>query len=206
MKIACIGDTHGEEFADIVNATSPDVFIHCGDWSTTGSKTQTRKFFKHLRNIDLPKERKIIVAGNHEIWLGDNPNPNIRTMFTKDCIYLENESYTLDGINFFGSPNVHNLPLYPFNLPSTHFLSHWDKVPDDTHVLITHTPAKGVHDEYKGELLGEEQLGRRISQLRHLKVHLCGHIHEQGGQISHHPYSTTMYLNCATKLMTFELE
>ena len=60
---------------------------------------------------------------------------------------------------------------------------HWDMIPDDTDVLITHGPPMGILDfvenDYHigGEHVGCEDLLNRIKELKNLKVHAFGHIH-----------------------------
>ncbi len=61
----------------------------------------------------------------------------------------------------------------------------WMKIPEDTDVLITHGPPKGIGDEALAGLwcqnVGCVDLLHRIKQLR-LKAHIFGHIHEGYGE------------------------
>ena len=54
------------------------------------------------------------------------------------------------------------------------------KIPDDTDVLITHSPAYGILDIDDGINYGSEEILTKLSDL-HLKAHLFGHIHAQHG-------------------------
>lgn len=61
----------------------------------------------------------------------------------------------------------------------------YSAIPDDTDVLITHSPAYGIldlDDSIDGELInyGSEELLCRLSALN-LRAHLFGHIHRQHG-------------------------
>ncbi|MDE6291973.1 MAG: serine/threonine protein phosphatase, partial [Muribaculaceae bacterium] len=54
------------------------------------------------------------------------------------------------------------------------------KIPDDTDVLITHSPAYGILDFDDNIHYGSEELLEKISTLK-LKAHLFGHIYTQHG-------------------------
>lgn len=53
----------------------------------------------------------------------------------------------------------------------------WSHIPSDTEVLITHTPVYGICDDKSGC----KALKNEIVRLEHLKMHLCGHIHQAHG-------------------------
>lgn len=63
--------------------------------------------------------------------------------------------------------------------------THWDAIPDDTDVLITHGPAYGVLDAVlpDKEQVGCPQLRRALETRLHPKLHVFGHIHEAYGQV-----------------------
>jgi Icc-related predicted phosphoesterase len=71
---------------------------------------------------------------------------------------------------------------WAFNLPRGPELARrWAWIPEDTDILITHGPPLGFGDRVdSGERVGCEDLLRRVRQLRP-KLHLFGHIHEDGG-------------------------
>ncbi len=61
-------------------------------------------------------------------------------------------------------------------------------IPEDTHVLITHGPPRGILDltrGYPAEHVGCEDLLARIQHLSSLKAHIFGHIHEAYGEELH---------------------
>lgn len=55
-----------------------------------------------------------------------------------------------------------------------------EKIPGDTDVLITHSPAYGILDYDDGINYGSEEILTKLSEL-HLKAHLFGHIHAKHG-------------------------
>lgn len=52
----------------------------------------------------------------------------------------------------------------------------WSRIPDDTDVLITHTPPAGILDGVEADKVGCRDLADRIEQLN-LKLHIFGHVH-----------------------------
>lgn len=65
-------------------------------------------------------------------------------------------------------------------------------IPEDTQILITHTPPQGILDRTrKGKLAGCEVLGRRMSLLKTCRLHVFGHIHEAFGALEDTSSQTT---------------
>ena len=64
------------------------------------------------------------------------------------CHYLEDQSLELDGITFYGSPWQPIFSDSAFNLERGAALRRvWEKIPDTTDVLITHSPPLGLGDK-----------------------------------------------------------
>ena len=59
------------------------------------------------------------------------------------------------------------------------------KIPGNTDVLITHSPADGILDFDDNINYGSEEILMKLSDL-HLKAHLFGHIHAQHGILKQH--------------------
>jgi Icc-related predicted phosphoesterase len=58
---------------------------------------------------------------------------------------------------------------------------HWDLIPLNTDILITHGPPKGILDQVNNEQnVGCRDLLEKIKTLN-LKIHVFGHIHEAYG-------------------------
>ena len=57
------------------------------------------------------------------------------------------------------------------------------RIPADTDILITHSPAYGILDFDDGINYGSEEILERLPSLHNLKAHLFGHIHAQHGMI-----------------------
>jgi len=195
LKCVVISDTHGYHneinFSDYENA---DVLIHCGDWTlnTINQDIQTKGFLKWMNNLNF--KYKILIAGNHEISLdkkfNDDNNPEWFYKQLKEfssIIYLENDEVIINGIKFYGSPYSNEFCGWAFMEHEEKLKEIWNKIPDDTNVLITHGPAYNCLDEVKNMYsydnnVGSVSLSLRKQQLKKLKVHCSGHIHEAYGE------------------------
>ena len=102
-----------------------------------------------LNFAGLPHRTKIFVAGNHETNFPKQSREHTAVLLAPSCIYLEDASITVSGIHFYGSPwNVlrHNSFARAFSISYSSLPAHWREIPQDTDVLVTHSPAYGVSD------------------------------------------------------------
>ena len=77
--------------------------------------------------------------------------------------------------------------------------NHWDKIPDDIDILITHGPPHGILDKtYRNENVGSKSL-RRIMGRVTPKLWVFGHIHEAYGEYKDTTLSGKDYhfVNCS---------
>lgn len=167
MKILHLSDTHGchRRLRDLPEA---DVVVHSGDFTMTGSEAEAIDFMNWF--CDLPYHHKIFICGNHDDCLYganiDGLDANVH--------YLCNSGIDIDGIKFYG------VPMYMGDCVTDRQSRNYARIPDDTDVLITHSPAYGILDFDDGINYGSEELLDRLSTLN-LKAHLFGHIHAQHG-------------------------
>jgi len=97
----------------------------------------------------LPHQIKIFVAGNHETNFPRQHRERTASLLAPSCIYLEDSSITVNGICFYGSPwHVlrHNSFARAFSVPCSSLPTRWQQIPEDTDVLVTHSPPYGVAD------------------------------------------------------------
>jgi Icc-related predicted phosphoesterase len=95
------------------------------------------------------------------------------------------------GYKWFGSPISPEFNNWAFNRKRGKEIARcWSKIPDDTQILISHGPPYGILDVNKEEIysqplgpehLGCEELRKRISKLKALKLNVFGHIHSSSG-------------------------
>jgi 3',5'-cyclic AMP phosphodiesterase CpdA len=186
-----------------ISVPDGDIILHAGDATMLGTEDELESFVRWLGS--QPHKHKIWVAGNHD-WgmesdqmayqkfflrrrmpIGDVNS--IRQHIEKLCLdlgvtYLNNSGTTIEGLNFWGSPDQPEFCNWAFNRSVQTLPNHWKTIPDNTNVLITHCPAYGILDQLEdGTMVGDVALMKRINTLPNLKIHLCGHIHPGYGTL-----------------------
>ena len=176
MRLAAFSDTHG--LHRYVKVPDADVLLFAGDLMNTGYHYSEAKSFADWWN-ELPHKYKILVAGNHDRQF--ETNLRICTEYFKDTVYLEDSGVSIGGINVWGSPYQPEFCNWAFNRKRGYEIRHhWDKIPLDTDVLITHGPPAGILDNtgdmWKSERVGCSDLLERVKVVKP-SVHIFGHIH-----------------------------
>lgn len=203
-KIVCLSDTH--EMHHKVQVPDGDILIHAGDFCGRGlAASEVGNFLYWLD--DQPHETKIVVPGNHDVIL--ETDDSIRKEFEKSGVHLLiDEEYTnkSSGLKFYGVPWTPDFypDLWGFqsrNAP----LDYWDRIPEDTDVLISHGPPFGAADQIdpgnttdlssrpKAASVGSAHLGCKrfasvLSDFASPLTIICGHIHGSYGKhfLDHH--------------------
>jgi Icc-related predicted phosphoesterase len=176
LTLVAMADTH--LYHEDLEVPDGDVLIHAGDMARGGRLEELEASRDFL--AVLPHSHKIVVAGNHDRAFESTPAV-ARKMFA-DFIYLQDDSTTIDGVRFYGSPWSPWFYDWAFNLERGAPLAEkWALIPDDTDVLITHGPPHGIGDcTYDDRREGCADLLARVRQVRP-KLHIFGHIHEERG-------------------------
>ena len=191
MKIWAISDTHTQHWSLI--PPDVDMVIHAGD--ATNSKNADINRNELLDFIDwyskLNIKYKIFIAGNHDTSIGFNRIKR-EEIEEKGIIYLEHESITIEGINIFGSPYTPTFGTgWSFNKDRSKLDEYWKKIPENTHIIVTHGPPLGIMDHTYSRvgLITERTMGNITSTgckalLRHVKrikpkFHIFGHLHDE---------------------------
>jgi Icc-related predicted phosphoesterase len=185
MKIVAISDTH--EKHSLLTMPPGDVLVHSGDITNRGSVPKLAEFAAWLKVQDY--KHKVVICGNHDFCF-QNPNHDIVVNLLREAgaIYLQDSRTTIDGVNFWGAPWQPWFYDWAFNVRrGPELAKKWSVIPDDTHVLITHGPPRGILDlvdEGFGHSIHEgcDDLLNRVNQLKQLKLHIFGHLHFSGGQ------------------------
>lgn len=181
MKIVAISDTHAKH-RDIV-VPDGDVLVHAGDVTWRGELNIVEDFADWVK--ELPHKHKVMIFGNHELGFQYGPKRERAINMIKDAgvIYLEHSGVTIDGINFWGSPATPWFHDWEWNFQRGKDIAMvWEKIPEDTNVLITHGPPAFIMDEaprgvFDHENVGCKDLLDKIGNLSNLKAHIFGHIH-----------------------------
>ncbi len=199
MKIIVISDTHGQHHN--LEVPPGDMVIHAGDVSRSGKESQIKEFLLWFEK--LPHKYKIFVAGNHD-WYFEKAIPeDIATVIPENVTYLNDTGVTIEGMNIWGSPIQPWFLDWAFNRHrGADIRKHWDLIPENTDLLITHGPAMGYQDKTtRGEHVGCLDLLERIQFIKP-KYHVSGHIHEAYGQSTD---GTTTYINASVLNERYQL-
>lgn len=181
MKIVCLSDTHGLHRR--VRVPDGDVMVHAGDFTGRGEPSEVDNFLDWL--AALPHEHKVFTAGNHDFYVEEQNEYFIKQVKAIPRVtYLQDSGATIAGLRFWGSPVQPWFYDWAFNRNrGAEIREHWDLIPADTQVLVTHGPPLGILDlTFSGEHKGCEDLRATIEELKDLRLHVFGHMHPPGGQ------------------------
>jgi len=203
MKITFISDTHTQHRK--LKLIGGDVLVHAGDIMGSGYDfSEVEDFAEWFK--EQPYTHKILIAGNHDRLFDDEHIKEQVVMRqslagfqlrAEDCqkvlkdagiIYLNDSGITIDGIKFWGSPVQPWFCDWAFNRERGEDIKkHWDLIPLDTDIVITHGPPSHILDKVKmrgsmnrGENVGCEDLFFRLCAVNP-KISCFGHIHEGYG-------------------------
>lgn len=167
MKIIHISDTHGchRRLRELPNA---DLIVHSGDFTITGTEHEAIDFMNWFCN--LPYAHKIFICGNHDDCLYEAYISGL----DHNVHYLCNSGVEIDGVKFYG------VPMFMGDCVTDRQQHNIERIPTDTDVLITHSPAYGILDFDDNINYGDEVLLTKVIEV-HPKLHLFGHIHAQHG-------------------------
>lgn len=183
MRIVCTSDTHSKHKQ--VPIPDGDIFIHAGDLTPRGNHNEFISVGNWFKSLEAQFKHRIMIAGNHDWGLHINSRRIREDHFDRKVHYLEDSGIELEGIKFYGSPWVPEFMNWAFMKDDESLARHWDAIPDDTQVLITHGPPYGILDmESEPRRCGSKSLRNRIealAKLGNLKHHIFGHIHEDYG-------------------------
>jgi Icc-related predicted phosphoesterase len=216
MKIAVFSDTHNKHKQ--VTLPECDIAIFAGDATSVGQKHEVESFLNWYGK-QYQCKHKVFIAGNHDKsfdkkfyrnfedhdlfkenehlgkpgWLVDMLE---RARVVLNVQYLENQSSIIEGIKIWGSPITPSFykQYWAFNADRNEEVrSYWDKIPQDTNIVVTHGPVHGKLDYIpeSGEYVGCVDLKSKIEEIKPM-MFICGHIHSGRGV-----YNTdkTLYVN-----------
>lgn len=191
-KLIFISDTH--TYHDRLLIPDGDFIIHSGDYSFTGTIPEVNSFMTWFS--ELPHRHKIVVNGNHEKMFWANPTL-FESLIPKNVTFLFDRAVALDGLNFYGSPHTKEFCgwAYPYYNPKEAEVI-WNRIPDNTDILVTHQPPYKIRDgvpfklgreglyvpslDTEGDPQGCEVLRERLRTIKPM-IHSFGHIHPGTG-------------------------
>ncbi|NJN15430.1 MAG: metallophosphoesterase [Oscillochloris sp.] len=177
MRIVAISDTHGLHRQ--IKIPDGDLLIHAGDLTRHGTMVELADVAEWLKS--LPHRYKLVIAGNHDQCLQDDPVA-VELLQSTGATYLHDQLVVIAGLRIYGSPWQPIFRNMAFNLPRGAALrAIWRRVPAMLDVLITHTPPQNIRDRtFLGMCVGCADLAEELPRIRP-RVHIFGHIHEAVG-------------------------
>jgi hypothetical protein len=188
MRIVLISDTHGHHRELVV--PPGDLLIHAGDFTLNSKPPFIVADFNAWLG-SLPHRHKVVIPGNHEFILEE---PRNRGEIT-NAILLVDSGVEIEGLKIWGSPTT---PLYGGAFGKSKpedRKKHWAQIPEDTDILITHTPPFAIRDHGGSEDRREgcPQLFETVFRV-YPRVHAFGHIHAGYGTLR---TSDTLFVNAS---------
>lgn len=182
MIVDCISDLHGK-FPEL---EAGDLLIVAGDLVGVESSDEYKRFNAWLKR--QPHRKKIVIGGNHDNALVSTADKCMAHVYCHGATYLCDSGTEFEGLKIWGTPWTYyfegmNPDCAAFTKKDDFDLSvQWAHIPDDTDILITHSPPRGIldHNLYDIEC-GSESLYKRVLRIKP-KLHVFGHIHECGGR------------------------
>jgi predicted phosphodiesterase len=189
MKILCISDTHTKhlqipkKYLENLDGNI-DTIIHAGDMSGRGYKNEIISFLEWYSK--LPFTNKIVIPGNHDFFFEEGKPDDIKELLAQypNIIYLQDSGVEIDGVKIWGSGITPWFHSWAFNRLGADIKPHWDMIPLDIDILITHGGPKGIgylNLTMEGKDVGCPYLFDKICELKNLSLFVQGHIHEGYG-------------------------
>ncbi|KAK0714582.1 calcineurin-like phosphoesterase [Lasiosphaeris hirsuta] len=178
IRVVCLSDTHGNRDVDVPDG---DLLIHAGDLSGDGSAEGVQGMVDWLAG--LPHAEKVLVAGNHDGWFDERLR--VGTVDLRGARYLRGEMVTLEfkggrRLNVYGDGAVPRCGGESHALQYDRDKHPWKgAIPDETDVLVTHTPPRFHRDLG----LGCAGLLEEVWRVKP-KLHVFGHVHWGHGRES----------------------
>lgn len=181
MIVDCVSDLHGN-FPELEGG---DLLIVAGDLTARDTRAEYIKFACWAANQKY--KHKIFVGGNH-----DNHLVKFGHSEFAGCDYLCDSGTEFQGLKIWGSPWTKtftgmNPKCKAFTCDTEEDLSKkWALIPENTNILITHSPPHGIMDRVikngKIENVGSTSLVfTKKVHLSMLKLWVFGHVHEGYG-------------------------
>ena len=192
--VVAISDTHSMH--DQVEVPDGDILVHAGDFTASGSMADFKEFVDWF--AAQPHEHKVFTCGNHD-KVCEKRLADCMAYIPRGVNFLVDDSVVLAGLKFYGSPwtpKFFNWSYMKVRGPSLDIV--WDKIPQDTDVLITHGPPYGHGDmTVRNSVVGCVDLLMRVREVEP-KFHIFGHIHEGYGITRSDDIYRTRFVNAST--------
>lgn len=161
-----------------------EVMAITGD--ATNYRNSTMNMSEYTRFLDwfaaIPVSYKIYVPGNHDSYIYENLNRCKKEMLSRGITLLHQDSIQISDLKIYGDGTTPQYGDWCFMKKRETISKTWENIPEDTDILLTHGPPKGIldltTDRHRNlERAGCGALGKRILKLNNLKLNCFGHIH-----------------------------
>lgn len=192
LKIDVISDTHTQHGK--IELPGGDILIHAGDISYRGTIQEIYPFLEWF--AAQPYKHLVLVPGNHDWGFEKAFGVFADECKRKNITLLSDSGIEVEGVKIWGSPIQPEFCNWAFNRQrGEEIRRHWDLIPEDTEILVTHGPPMGILDKtFHNEEVGCLDLYHRIIQTK-MKLHVFGHIHEAFG---HRYIDGRTYINASS--------
>jgi hypothetical protein len=184
MNKLFISDTYGHH--EELLLPRGDMIIHAGNLTKDGTEPEVRDFLDWFSHLNY--RYRIFISGTRDVLFEKEPEL-IRRLIPSNVIYLEESGVEINGFKLWGTP--YNTANYgnPFSVGPDEIEDHWNKIPDDTDIVIGRTPAFGVQDEdVAGRHMGNKDLLRKL-------VKVCPRYFVSGNIHGAHRYEYRHHIN-----------
>ncbi|WP_068466933.1 metallophosphatase domain-containing protein [Candidatus Protochlamydia phocaeensis] len=187
MLIDCLSDLHGFK----PELPGGDLLIVCGDLTRENKRVEYDQFTLWLSQ--LPYRCKVVIGGNHDGLLERKQ----ATIGNGNIHYLCDSGLEFEGLKIWGSPYTPTFGHWYFmKNRGQDIRKHWDLIPSDTDVLVTHGPPYSILDEIDEHVhVGCKDLRAVVLERVRPRIHSFGHIHEEGGKMI--GINDTLFVNCS---------
>lgn len=207
-SLVALSDTHGLHRNMDHLVPDGDILVHSGDLCGNGRLEEVCEFADWMGS--LPHRNKIIVPGNHDRAVEEDPEACQRIFEKHGIQLLIGEATEIDGFLFFGSPYTPTFFQWHFMKDrGSDIATVWRTIPNATDVLITHGPAYGHGDltkPWQGNPPRNAGCFELLARLRTLQLqfHIFGHIHEGYGITVSDEVPGTTFVNASTCNVTYQ--
>lgn len=200
MIAITISDTHNQHalIDEYIRNQNANILIHAGDGSNHKNpyfnENELRNVLEWMSSFKHIKY-KIYVPGNHDTSFEKGL---VKKHEYPDIIFLKDEVITLNKkslfkkqtIKIFGSPFTPTFGTgWAFNCNRNKIHKHWDLIPNDVDIVITHGPPKFISDytiDFDRNIInvGDKTLLNKIMEIQP-KYHIFGHVHDEKSHYNH---------------------
>ncbi|KAI5300242.1 hypothetical protein KEM55_008604 [Ascosphaera atra] len=190
-----------------------DILIHAGDLTNQGTYGELQKTLDWIENADYQVKIVIADKPYYEAVSKGHQGPDrqepdkCKALMRSypSIIYLEHEAHDItiihdeDGssstLKVFGSPWIPSCGPWAFSYTSDGSAEGsrgeetprpeqlWERIPNDTDILVTHGPPKGYCDTNTSGLSGCPVLADTVASRVRPMLHVFGHVHEGHGSM-----------------------